>query len=159
MAMIQVPFGNATVSRNAPLMRPQAYKTYGVSMPLSTHWRKATCEEAGCTSYLEGFVTTLDLSTPTGAKLADIIRHDKTRKHSMQQVSATMAKFVFPPGTECFRSFQHKVPVGRPSRFIVRGGNFLGNPDGHKRVFKNGEEWTDDFSGHLDRLNNQRNRG
>ena len=48
--MIAVPFGphGQTVSRLAPLGDPRAYKTYGASMPLRTHWRAGTCEEAAC---------------------------------------------------------------------------------------------------------------
>src|ERR1700733_771451 len=98
--MISVPFGphGQTVSRLAPLGDPRAYKTYGASMPLRTHWRTGTCEEAGCEAHRSGWVTTVDLSTDLGQKQAHYIMHDKSRRWTMQRVSLTIVKFVYGPG-------------------------------------------------------------
>lgn len=159
MGLIQVPFGDAMVSRPEPLMQPQHYKTFGVSMPIRTHWRKATCEEVNCEAFREGFVTTIDLSNDQGQMMAKTIREMKGRSFSVQRTGPSMVKVIFPPGTECLLSFQHRVPLDRPSRFFVKGGDFRGNPRGEGRVHKNGAEWAEECAEHLDRLHTKIQRG
>lgn len=157
--MIQVPFGHTTVSRIAPLAGPQAYKTYSVVLPLATHWRDATCEEYGCEGWKYGFVTTLNLADAQGAILADLIRKGKTgRSFHEQRLTMELTKFIFPPGTPCFTG-GHKVRIPRPEKFIVRDGDFRGNPTGNRRIHANGEDWAEDCAIHLDKVNTQRNRG
>lgn len=157
--MIAVPFGPAgqTVSRLEPLGSPGAYKTYGAVSPLSTHWRTGTCEEAGCDAYRSGWVTTVDLSTELGQKQAHYITHDKTRSWTLQRVSVTLVKFVFGPGQQCFT--RHKVRTSRPPRFLVRSGDFRGNPDGFRREHRNGRDWAEDQQETLDRVAVLRQRG
>ncbi len=157
--MIQVPFGSRgqTVSRIAPVGDPRAYRTYGASMPLRTHWRRATCEEAGCDAYRSGWVTTVDLSTELGQAQAHYITHDKTRRWTVQQAAPTLAKFVFGPGQTCFG--EHKVRLDRAPRFLVKDGDFRGNPTGYSREHKNAEHWIEDQQETLDRVAARRQRG
>jgi hypothetical protein len=157
--MVQVPFGNTFVSRLAPLASPLAYKTYQMKLPLATHWRSATCEEADCPDFANGFVTKLDVSTGQGAILADMIRKGKTgRSFTENRPPGTITEFTFPPGTPCFAG-GHKVRVERPATFLTVGGDWRGNPAGQRRVHKNGTEWAEDCAEHLDRINTERNRG
>jgi hypothetical protein len=160
--MVQVPFGTygQRVSRIAPEAGPQHYKTYGMSMPLATHWRKATCDEVNCTAYLKGWVTTVDLDTELGRKQYELITHDKERRYSMQRPSLTLVKFVYGPGFPCFARSQHRLPLERPARLYVAGGDFRGNPLGiPARVHKRAEDWVEDFSIHQDRLKTAIERG
>lgn len=161
--MIQVPFGphGQTVSRIAPVGSPGSYKTYSAVMPLATHWRAATCEEAGCDAYALGWVTTVDLSTQDGQRMAHLIAHDKTRRWTLQKVSPTLVKFVFGPGQRCFPSqvTPHRVRVDRPPRFIARDGDFRGNPTGRHLVHKRAEDWIEDQQETLDRVAARRQRG
>lgn len=158
MPMIQVPFGRTMVSRVAPLGSPAAYKTYGARMPLSSHWRPATCEEVGCKAYRNGWVTTVDTTTDLGLRQFEYCSHDKTRSYHMQRVSLTLVKFVYKPGNRCFRSRDHRVPLERPAVLTVRGGDWraaTSQPVVHTRA----EFWVEDFSGHLDSLATARQRG
>lgn len=161
--MIAVPFGahGQTVSRLAPVASPAAYKTYGALSPLSTHWRTATCEEADCEAYRSGWVTTVDLSTPEGQAMAHFITHDKTRRWTLQKLSATLVKFVYGPGQRCFTSQRepHKVRSGRPPRWLVRDGDFRGNPTGLVREHRHPEFWVEDQQETLDRVRTLRQRG
>lgn len=151
--MIQVPFGNAMVSRIEPAGPAGSYKTYGMSMPLRTHWRPASCEEADCEAYRHGWVSTFDLATELGQHQAAYCLADKERSFSMQRPTATMIKFIYKPGNRCFRSGDHKVPLERPARFYVQGGDWRGNPMGTAtRVHTRPEHWVEDFSEHQDRL-------
>lgn len=157
--MIQVPFGDTMVSRIAPLAGPGAYKTFSALFPLKTHWRDATCEEVECSDFLNGFVTTLDLSEGGQAVLAGLIRKGKTgRSYSEQRVTQSISKFMFPPGTNCFRG-GHKLPLGRPGRFVTADGDWRGNPTGNRRVHVRAEDWIDESANQLDRIETLRNRG
>lgn len=156
--MVQVPFGDTLVSRSAPLMPASAYSTYGMLRPLKTHFRPATCEEAGCKAYRSGWVTTVDLGTELGQRQYHYISHDKTRSFTVQRASLTLVKVVYPPGNRCFRSASHKVSVGREPRFIVAHGDWRGyleRPRAHTRA----EFWVEEFSEHADRLVTTLGRG
>ena len=144
--------------RIQPLMPVQAYKTYAMSVPLATHWRPATCDEADCEAYRCGWVTTVDVSTDLGLKQYEYITRDKSRGHSMQRTSLTLVRFVFPPGTRCFRSDGHRLPLGRPAIWTVRGGDWRGATT-QARVHKRAEDWAEDFAGHQDRLATAIGRG
>lgn len=159
MALIQVPYGvhGQTVSRIAPVGPPQAYKTYGAVMPLRTHWRPATCEEAACDAYRSGWVTTVDLSTADGQRMAHFIKGDKTRRWTVQKISPTLVKFLFGPGQKCFKP--HQVRTGRPPRLLVRDGDFRGNPTGRVTRHARVEDWIDDQQETLGRVASLRQRG
>lgn len=157
--LIQVPFGNTLVQRVEPLASPPAYRTFSVILPLKTHWRDATCEEYECDGFLNGFVTTLSLVDAQGSLLANMIRKGKTgRSFHEQRVSLELTKFIFPPGTPCFTG-GHKIQIQRPELFVVRDGDFRGNPTGRRRIHKNGSDWAEDCAEQLDMINTQRNRG
>jgi hypothetical protein len=157
--MIQVPFGDTIVSRFKPAGPVSAYKTYAMNRPHDTHSRPATCEEIDCDFWRHGWVTTLDISTTEGqfhfetAKAAS-----RTRPYSLQRVTDHLLKLLYKPGTPCFKASQHRVPVERPSIFVVRDGDFRGNPTGRRRV-RRAEDWVDDFANHEDRLETARQRG
>lgn len=136
-----------------PVGPPEAYKTYGMSMPLKTHWRPATCEEAGCEAYQFGWVSTFDLSTDLGKRQFEFCKDDRSRSFSIQRPSLNLVKFVYAPGNRCFQSGDHRLPLARPARFYVAGGDFRGNPRGvPAQVHQRPEDWADDFASHQDRL-------
>jgi hypothetical protein len=147
--MVQVPFGRATVSRLAPDLGPEHYKTYTMAAPLASHWRRATCEEYECDGFLNGFVLTVDVSSDLGRKQYHFVTHDKERRYSMQRVSQHLIKFVYGPGNQCFKRGDHRVPLDRPPFYLVSGGDWRGNPRGTKRtIHRRPEDWVDDFANH-----------
>lgn len=155
--MIQTPFGHTTVQRIEPLMPASAYKTYGMSMPLRTHWRAATCEEVGCQAFSSGWVSTFDLGTELGAKQYAYCRQDKTRSFSAQRAGTTLIKLVYGPGNRCFQAGDHRLPLERPGRFYVADGDFRAKTVA--RVHASAENWVEDFSEHQDRINTEIQRG
>lgn len=147
-------------NRIPPNMGPESYKSYSMRAPLATHWRLGTCEEYECEGFLHGFATTVDTSTELGQKQYDFITHDKERSPVMQRVADTLFKFVFPPGTPCFKRSEHRVPIGRPPLLLVLGGDWRGNPRQiptikHSRI----EDWVDDFAIHQGNLAQAIQRG
>lgn len=140
------------INRLAPKLPPQAMKTYGVVAPLETHWRTATCAEVECPAYRNGWKTVIDSGTELGARQLNYIRLHSGRKYNdATELNTTMVTLLFPSGQKCFQ--QHRVRTGRPDIFIVRDGDWRGNPRGTPIIkHKNAENWLDDFANHQDRL-------
>ncbi len=157
--MVQVPFGNATVNRIEPGLPAHAFKTYGVSMPVRTHWISATCEDISCGPYLNGWKTVV----PDGSDHAQLIRSADFRRryrYSETAVEGGLTEFIFPPGQSCFQASSHRVPLERPAVFSVRGGDWRGNPMGiPARVHVRAQDWVEDFSEHQDKIASAIERG
>ena len=157
--MVRVPFGHTSVQRIVPQMPVQAYKTYGMSMPLASHWRPATCEEVDCEAYRAGWVTTIDLDTELGRKQYHYCTHeDRSRSYSEQRVTMTLVKLLYKPGNRCFRSGDHRLPLERPVIFSVRGGDWRAATTS-VRTHVRAEDWIDDFAEHQDKLATAFQRG
>lgn len=133
-----------------PLGGPQHYKSYSMRAPIRTHWRLATCAEYECEGYVHGFVTTVDLTSDLGQKQYYYLTHDKERSYSMQRVTRDLVKFVYGPGNRCFNL--HRMPVGRPPRLLVVGGDWRGNPRRERTVHTNVDDWVDDARNHQDKI-------
>lgn len=147
--------GSVILNRIDPALPPQSYKTYGMVMPLRTHFRKATCAEVECDDWVMGFDSIVDITTELGRKQAHYILNDKTRSHTFEQIGPSLVKFHFQPGTIPFASPKHDhfVRMDRPPLFVVRGGDWRGNPRGTEpMVHRNADNWVDDFATHQDRL-------
>lgn len=152
-----------------PGFGPAAMKTYQVSSPRETHYRDATCAEVDCRNHAKGWVTVIDEATDLGAKQARYIRSVcrpagaavviKVRaRYTEAKTPAGWTEFTFGPGQECFTP--HKVPVGRPELYVVRDGDWRGNPRRtepyrHTRA----EYWVEDMQGHLDGIRTIAERG
>ena len=137
-----------------PAMPVTAYKTYQAVLPLATHWRAATCEEAGCGYYLAGWQTIV----PAGSELEALVRGSGRRFTEAAQPGG-LIEFTFPAGQACFRAAAHRVPTGRPERLFVRDGDWRGNPTGQVREHTRPQDWQEDFAGHQDRLRTAIERG
>jgi hypothetical protein len=144
--------------RIEPAMAPSAYKTYGLRQPSATHFRAATCEEAECLNFLNGWETAVDEATELGQRQAHYIRHDRTRR-ALEAHRGPLTVFTFEPGQRCFGADQHRVLVGREPLFFVREGDFRGNPSGQVRKHARAQDWVDDFATHQDRLNAEIEKG
>lgn len=164
--MVQVPFGNAMVTRLCPDLPPQHFATYEMRLPKATHMVPATCEDAGCEAWHSGFVLTVDVSTELGRRQHDYLAADKTRPFHIQRLSEHLIKFVYKPGSECFNVTEaagvrarHAIPSGRPPVFIARGGDFRGNPTGLRRVHTRAEDWVDDMTETLSGVRDAQQKG
>lgn len=140
--------------RIQPAGRADQYKTYGIASPVSTHWRPATCEEVGCEHFTEGWSTRVQAGDH-----ADFVRRvckgevDGIRRHALEQAEADgWVLFIFEAGQRCFKQGEHVAPLDRPQLFLVRGGDWRGNPRGDVRRFSGPDPWVNDFGEHQDRL-------
>jgi len=141
-------------NRLAPNAGPENFKTFERRAPLSSHWRKATCEEVLCDDYVHGFVLTIDLSTDLGQRQYDYVKHDGSRSCSIHRSGMNMLSCVYRPGNAGFKpTHDHRIPIGRPAIFLVAEGDFRGNPRGIPvRVHRTGVDWADEFATHQDKV-------
>ncbi|MEV7154913.1 hypothetical protein AB0N77_09840 [Streptomyces misionensis] len=144
------------VFRIEPQMGPEAYKTYAIVSPISTHMRRATCEEVGCEHYLNGWRVRVEALTP------DLVRaaRNSGRKYTEQSIAQGETWLVFDPGQPCFKAHEHRAPIGRPPLYLVRDGDHRGNPRGTQtRRYDRPDQWVDDFATHQDTLADEIRKG
>ena len=135
-----------------PKLPSSSMKTYQIVAPLSTHWRQATCAEAECAAYLNGWRTKVDEGSELGQSQAYFIRKLSGRGITEERDQDGTTVFTFLPGQRCFAP-DHKVRLEREEIFVVRDGDWRGNPRGTSpRIHSNGRNWVDDFSTHQQRL-------
>lgn len=144
------------VNRIMPVGPASAYQTYQIASPLATHYRDATCREVDCERHVKGWNSALDMTREDHAKAATWIRMKSGRAFTVTE-AGPIVTFTFPAGQTCFE--KHKVPVGRPELYLVRGGDWRGNPRNIPVVRHNADTWVDDFANHQDRLKTEHERG
>lgn len=137
-----------------------AMKTYALKQPAATHFRRATCAEVDCDLHLNGWKTEIDESTELGQSQAYYIRNSSGRRYvEDRNIRPGMTVFTFEAGQTCFGSIRHQVSLERPPLYVVRGGDWRGNPDGSVRTHANGDDWVDDFANHQQNLADQIEQG
>ncbi len=143
-----------TPFRIEPRMGPGSYKTYGVRFPRETHTRAVKCSADNCDQFRQGWRTALDCSVPQQREAATWITQQPARHYTWEQVGSVVT-FIFPPGQQCFRGHREIV---RPGVFMVRDGDWRGNPTGRSAVLGE-QQWHDDLGEHQQRLAEQQQRG
>ncbi|TGZ14750.1 hypothetical protein DV517_62330 [Streptomyces sp. S816] len=144
------------VFRIEPQMGPEAYKTYAIVSPISTHMRRATCEEVGCEHHLNGWRVRVEALTP------DLVRaaRDSGRKYTEQSIAEGETWLVFEAGQTCFKAHEHRAPIGRPPLYLVRDGDYRGNPRRTKaRLHQRPGDWVEDFAEHQQALADEIKKG
>lgn len=133
-----------SINRITPVLPARAFQTWGVSAPVNTHWRDATCEEVECAHYLRGWRTVVDPATQQGAAQVYYIRQDRSRSCTEERLADGKLSFTFRPNQRCFT--QHRVRIPRPEIFYVRGGDWRGNPTGLRRLHTHPEHWVEEHA-------------
>ena len=143
------------INRVEPQMPAAAYKTYTLAAPLATHWRKATCAEVGCPDYLNGWRVRVE-------GLDAQMLHDARRYGRNRELPVTEGEtwLVYEAGQPCFRSAQHRTRIERPELYLVRDGDWRGNPRGTQaRQHSRPEHWVEDFAEHQQGLADTAQKG
>jgi hypothetical protein len=145
-----------TANRLEPQGDPRLYKTYAISSPVSTHTRRAQCSEVECSAHLNGWRTSLDLSTDLGKAQARYVREKSGRAYEVIAKSPILI-LEFRAGQECFA--EHRVPLHREPLYLIKGGDHRGNPAGIPTVQRTERDWVDDFGDHQLKIKEARERG
>ncbi len=143
------------MNRIAPQGSVRDYKTYQVVSPISTHWERATCQQVDCPDYLNGWRVKIEGLPP------EMVHAARTtgRKFSELEISANEHWLVFEAGQPCFRASEHRRLLDKQEIFIVRDGDYRGNPTGNFRKHTRPADWQEDFAEHQDRLAQQIQQG
>lgn len=149
------------INRITPGLGAQHYKTYRIWRPATPqYWRPATCAQVDCEPHRHGWTTSVDERTELGQRQAWYIRSASARSFSEHRDDAGLTVFTFAAGQSCFRSDEHKVAVEREPLYLVRGGDWRGNPAGiPARAHVRPSEWVEDFAEHQDKIHTVRERG
>lgn len=146
------PAFRRTLNRLAPALPVGAMKTYAIRSPRATHWRAATCAEVACPAYLNGWRTVVDEATELGQRQAHHVRKAAGRSYTEHRDEAGLTVFTFEAGQRCFAADGHQAPTGRPELYVVRGGDWRGNPRGDVRKHVRAADWVEDFGEHQQQL-------
>lgn len=141
------------VNRHAPLGPSSAYVTYSISMPPDTGL-KFTCQEVGCEYWRDGWETTVDEAADLGKAQASYIRWQSGRTFKETRTGDGLTVFRFESHQRCFKDHDTL-----PDLFVVRDGDWRGNPTKRGRVHANGLDWAEDFIEHEGALADIRARG
>lgn len=157
-------------NRIQPRLPASGMKTYALAAPLASHWRPATCEEVDCPSYLQGWKTIVDEATELGQRQAAYVRSECLddaqanrpavggRRRYREAREAGLTVFTFEAGQRCFAA--HQQPLEREPLYLVRGGDWRGNPRGEPaRRHVRPDDWVDDFAEHQQHLADRLERG
>lgn len=137
------------VFRLKPQGPAQAYKTYSIKAPLSSHFRPATCAEVDCPNYRDGWKIRVEGLEPALLHTAK----NSGRKYTVLNVAQNETWLVYEAGQPCFQEPAHRTRLERPELFLVRDGDHRGNPLGTSRRFhKNADEWAEDLHEHTDKI-------
>jgi len=142
------------LNRVDPVGPASAYKSYAILAPLPSHWRRANCAEVACPDFERGWRTLVPL--------ADTDSQDAARNSGRAFVETRderHAVFTFRAGQPCFRAGAHRVRLDRDELFVIRDGDWRGNPSGRQPVVLGSRSWVDDFGEHQDRIITQIERG
>lgn len=143
------------MNRIQPEGRVGDYRTFQITSPVSTHWRPATCADVNCPHYTGGWrvrVEGLDAKMLHAAKTSG-------RKFTELHVAEGENWLVFEAGQSCFRASQHRKLLDRQELFIVRDGDWRGNPTGNVRKHTRPEFWIEDMQENQGRLAEFHQRG
>jgi hypothetical protein len=143
----------------------QAYKTYAVKSPLNSHYRKATCQEINCHSYLNGwyfFKDALDerllyAATHSGRKYIEKYMDEGGMLLGDKVVQGTY--LVYPAGQTCFKIDSHVISLQRPELYFVGRGDYRSFNTRNAKQHTSPANFVDDWTTHMDYLNTRAERG
>jgi hypothetical protein len=141
------------VNRFQPAMEVGAYQTFQISAPRDTTVI-AACEQVACAAWQFGWESKVDEATQLGREQAAYIRQKSGRTFREQRTGDGLTVFRFESGQRCFA--EHRT---RPEIYLVRDGDWRGNPTGRRRMHERPADWVEDFGEHQQRIADQQQKG
>jgi len=141
------------VNRIEPNLPVGAYQTYSISARRDTTIA-AACEQVECPQWRHGWDSVIDESTDLGKTQAAYIRGTSGRTFREMKTDAGLTVFRFESGQRCFA--EHRT---NPEIYLVRDGDWRGNPTGRRRTHQRPADWVEDFGEHQQRIVDQQQKG
>jgi len=142
-----------SVNRIDPAMPVGAYQTYSITSPQDVQV-KAACEQVGCAAWQYGWESAIDERADFGRAQAAYIRTQSGRTFREQKRGDGLTVFRFEAHQRCFADHQT-----RPEIYLVRDGDWRGNPTGRQRQHTSPDNWLEDFGEHQQRIADQQKKG
>ena len=130
------------LNRIQPQGPPQAYQTFAIRRPRAPEaWVPASCEDVDCPAWTNGWVTRV----PWGSDMAEAVMASGRPFTETTVPGRPEREFMFPPGTPCFQASRHRKMARPdiPDLFVVRDGDWRGNPTGVRRVHQRPDDWVE----------------
>lgn len=141
------------VTRIEPNLPVGAYQTYQITRRRDTTIR-AVCEQVDCQAWRHGWDSVIDERTELGRTQAAYIRGESRRTFREMKTDTGLTVFRFESGQRCFADHQTV-----PELYLVRDGDWRGNPTGRKRQHVRPADWVEDFGENQLRLVDQQQKG
>jgi hypothetical protein len=139
------------INRITPATPVEKMDSFHILAPLPTHWRRATCAEAGCPKFEHGWAVSADVVTEGDRALFT------RRGYRFVQVDGSDGPMLmFEAGQSCFRASEHRIRLDREETFIRRPGDWRVPLQNVERdfgapplVFSGADSWADAVHTHL----------
>ncbi|MFF9271149.1 hypothetical protein [Streptomyces rochei] len=141
------------VTRIDPNLPVGAYQTYQITRRRDTTVR-AVCEQVACQAWRNGWDSVIDERTELGTAQAAYIRTQSRRTFREMRTEQGLTVFRFESGQRCFADHQTV-----PELYLVRDGDWRGNPTGRKRTHSRAADWVEDFGENQLRLVENQRKG
>ncbi|MFD0053043.1 hypothetical protein ACFVHR_04865 [Streptomyces sp. NPDC127168] len=141
------------VNRIDPNLPVGAYQTYAITRRRDTTVR-AVCEQVACAAWRSGWDSVIDERTELGKAQAAYIRTQSRRTFRETKTDAGLTVFRFESGQRCFADHQTV-----PELYLVRDGDWRGNPTGRKRLHSRPQDWVEDMAENQLRLVENKRKG
>ncbi|HTS05696.1 MAG TPA: hypothetical protein VMP68_08940 [Candidatus Eisenbacteria bacterium] len=122
-----------------------AYKTYKIMSPVETHYRHATCEEAGCLAYKNGWI--YQKAELIRENLLYVVTHAGKRYREQEGPDGEIY-LAFEPGQQCFQYRAHRVSLERPEIYIAGRGRGRAFDPRRASKFDRADQWVESFATH-----------
>jgi hypothetical protein len=142
-----------TVNRIEPNLPVSSYQTFSITAPQDTTI-VAACEQVACPAWQFGWESKVDETTELGQQQAAYIRTKSGRTFREMKTDAGLTVFRFEAHQRCFA--EHRT---RPEIYVVRDGDWRGNPTGRRRTHQRPADWVEDFGEHQQRIVDQQQKG
>ena len=142
-----------TTNRIEPNLPVGAYQTFSITAPRDATVA-AACEQVGCEAWTRGWDSVIDERTELGQQQAVYIRTQSQRTFREMRTDAGLTVFRFESGQRCFA--EHRT---RPEIYLVRDGDWRGNPTGRRRQHTRPADWVEDMAENQGRLIDQQQKG
>lgn len=141
------------VNRIEPNLPVGAYQTYSITAPRDVTVI-AACEQVECPQWRNGWDSVIDERTDLGTTQAAYIRGQSGRTFREMRTDAGLTVFRFESGQRCFA--EHRT---RPEIYLVRDGDWRGNPTGRRRQHTRPADWVEDMAENQGRLIDLQQKG
>lgn len=137
----------------APQGNVEDYQTFQITTPRDGAIITA-CKDAGCHAYAHGWESVVDERTTFGRAQAHYIRYQSGRDFTERKTGDGLTVFAFKAFQRCFA--EHRT---RPELYVVRHGDWRGNPSGRVRQHQRPDDWVEHFALNQQKLADQAQQG